>query len=161
LEAPFFGRRLNVYVGDFVKSFDAKVRMYDLRLAAARKLCKRGEFPGEKGYGPKCPSRKKKGGFLNHLSHKEIKMQARESLFRPQCNDEVWWTQQPMHALAVSLQPFRPEAPEHTGHIRLGRLGASSAWECEPTASGPRRCWPTCSSLLTSRKRTQKARVRR
>lgn len=48
LEAPFFGRRLNVYsVGDFVKSFDAKVRMSDLKLAAARKLCKRGEFPGE------------------------------------------------------------------------------------------------------------------
>jgi hypothetical protein len=38
---------LNVYVGDFVKSFDAKVRMYDLKLVAARKLCKRGEFPGE------------------------------------------------------------------------------------------------------------------
>ncbi len=47
MEAPFFGRRLNVYVGDFVKSFDVKVRMYDLKLTAARKLCKRGEFPGE------------------------------------------------------------------------------------------------------------------
>jgi hypothetical protein len=40
---------LNVYVGDFVKSFGAKVRMYGSNLAAARKLCRRGEFLGEGG----------------------------------------------------------------------------------------------------------------
>lgn len=62
--------------------------------------------------------KKKKGEILYHLSHKEIKIQDRESLFRSQCNDEAWWTIVADGMLLLfyqnALQPLKPEAPLRT-----------------------------------------------
>ena len=93
--------------------------------------------------------KKKKMKILYHLNRKEIKTQDQKVCSRSQCNDEVWWTQQPMHALSRLLfhQSTHPSGLKHQNkNTRVISVLAALACQVPSRSGGPlSNFWPALS----------------